>query len=176
MLWVICKWLNDFICKKRKDNHLLDVCLEKVKTIISNKEDLENIKIKIIEFIADQKEVIKRDYATKLFRKLHLNNKFKTAVDINSELERINQENNKIFLDNFNDFEKKFEKSIADNDYDSLMILVPGKNIWKTAVQKIGIEDYVYENILLSALVDDQNLVSIIRNRIFVESMEFLSR
>lgn len=147
--------------------YLLDSCIDKVLVYIKSSKTIENVKNHVINTITNNVDSIKKDYATKTFRKLHLKNKFININDINSELKRINAENDNLFLTKYNEYVQNFESFLQMKNYAKLMQYVPGKSLIAPVAQFIGISVENYINILLSIISTDDGFAQSIRSIAF---------
>ena len=139
--------------------YILPYCIESIKTIIENGKSIEEIQAEIISKINLKKEHIKKDFATKLLKKLQMDNKFKNGSSIRDSLNTIMENNKEKFLDIYNDFENELENSISIKDYDKLLSLVPAKMIISDVAKIIGFSDEnIYTSNVLKKIKEDSNL------------------
>lgn len=144
---------------------ILKPVLEAVTKEFVVEYNIEMIEKKIIEIIKAKTNNIKKDFATKLLRRIHSRNKFTTLDDINAALDNINEENKKNFLNVFNAFECDLASAIESNDYSTLMKMVPGKMIINDVANLFGFQNKkVYINQVILLLNKDHELLDKIKN------------
>ena len=167
---------NDFLNQMKIDNltnnnifylpvneienvYILPYCIESIKTVIENGKLIEEIQAEIISKINLKKEYIKKDFATKLLKKLQMDNKFKNESSIHDSLNTIMENNKEKFLDIYDDFENELENSISIKAYDKLLRLVPAKMIISDVAKIIGFSDEkIYTSNILKKIKEDSNL------------------
>ena len=138
---------------------ILPCCLESMANIISNTKSVDEIKAEIIAKINSKIDEIKKDFATKLLRKIQFKNKFKKIDDIESDLDIILTSNKTKFLEEYQTFESGLLDCIKNKNYESLMRIVPGKMIKSDAVKIVGFSnDALYVNKLLSLINTETQL------------------
>ncbi len=139
--------------------YILPYCIESIKTIIENGKSIEEIQAEIISKINLKKEHIKKDFATKLLKKLQMDNKFKNGSSIHDSLNSIMENNKEKFLNIYDDFENELENSISIKDYNKLLSLVPAKMIISDVAKIIGFSDEnIYTSNVLKKIKEDSNL------------------
>lgn len=139
--------------------YILPYCIESIKTVIENGKSIEEIQAEIISKINLKKENIKRDFATKLLKKLQMDNKFKNESSIRDSLNTIMENNKEKFLNIYDDFENELENSISIKDYNKLLSLVPAKMIISDVAKIIGFSDEnIYTSNVLKKIKEDSNL------------------
>lgn len=153
--------------------YILDFCIDEVRQHLCNDKSLDTIKDEIIKKISKLIVEIKKDYATKSFRKLHLTNKFNSVDHIEEELVRINKENENIFMTKYNQFANALDNSISNKDYNTLMKLVPGKLIIKHVASLLGIDINNYANILLNKLSVNSDLRKTLKSKLLDNQIDW---
>lgn len=128
---------NLFICEE---------CLQEMSNFFSLDENVNNLKMKIVQAFSKKRDDIKKDYATKLFRKLHLKNRFDSIENIESKIDELNAYNKSIFMERYLLFCSRFEEALDSNNYRELLRLIPGKMIINDVAKVFGLvksEEYV---------------------------------
>ena len=139
-----------------------------MSNILSNGKSIDEIKAKIISKINSKIDGIRQDFATKLLRKIQLQNKFKKLDDVKNDLDIISESNKTKFLEEYQSFENNLLESIKNKDYDQLMKIVPGKQIISDVVKIVGFANVsFYVNKLLLQINEDKQLKEEILN--FIE-------
>lgn len=147
---------------------ILPCCLTSMSNILSNGKSIDEIKTEIISKINSKIDGIKQDFATKLLRKIQLQNKFKKIDDVKNDLDIISEDNKTKFLEEYHFFETQLMESIKNKDYDKLMKIVPGKQIISDVVKIVGFASVsLYVNKLLLQINEDNSLRAEILN--FIE-------
>lgn len=147
---------------------ILPCCLTSMSNILSNGKSIDEIKTEIISKINSKIDGIKQDFATKLLRKIQLQNKFKKIDDVKNDLDIISEDNKTKFLEEYHFFETQLMESIKNKDYDKLMKIVPGKQIISDVVKIVGFASVsLYVNKLLLQINEDNSLREEILN--FIE-------
>ena len=138
---------------------ILPCCLISMSNILTNNKSIDKIKDEIISKINSKIDSILQDFATKLLRKIQLQNKFKKLDDIENDLNGISKANKDKFLEEYHCFESYILKSIKNKDYDTLMQIVPGKQIISDVVKIVGFANVtLYVNKLLLQINEDSQL------------------
>lgn len=147
---------------------ILPCCLTSMSNILSNGKSIDEIKTEIISKINSKIDGIRQDFATKLLRKIQLQNKFKKIDDVKNDLDIISEANKTKFLEEYHFFETQLMESIKNKDYDQLMKIVPGKQIIFDVVKIVGFASVsLYVNKLLLQINEDNSLREEILN--FIE-------
>lgn len=147
---------------------ILPCCLTSMSNILSNGKSIDEIKTEIISKINSKIDGIRQDFATKLLRKIQLQNKFKKIDDVKNDLDIISEANKTKFLEEYHFFETQLMESIKNKDYDKLMKIVPGKQIISDVVKIVGFASVsLYVNKLLLQINEDNSLREEILN--FIE-------
>jgi len=146
---------------------ILPCCLESMSNILSNGKSIDEIKTEIISKINSKIDGICQDFATKLLRKIQLQNKFKKIDNIKNDLDIISESNKTKFLEEYQSFEDDLLYCIKNEDYDELMKFVPGKMIISDVAKIVGFaNDSLYVNKLLLQIKADIKLKKEILNLI----------
>ena len=147
--------------------YLMEICLKKIIENFHSKICIDELKSSIISEIVNKKNFIKKDFATKIFRTLHMENKFTEVENINKELERINENNNNKFLGIYNAFSQKLDDAIDNSDYDNLMSLVPGKMLINFVSRTIGISNVnLFAENILNIILNNEEIKTQIKSKI----------
>lgn len=147
---------------------ILPCCLTSMSNILSNGKSIDEIKAEIISKINSKIDGIRQDFATKLLRKIQLQNKFKKIDHVKNDLDIISETNKTKFLEEYHFFETQLMESIKNKDYDKLMKIVPGKQIISDVVKIVGFASIsLYVNKLLLQINEDNSLREEILN--FIE-------
>ena len=147
---------------------ILPCCLISMSNILSNGKSIDEIKAEIISKISSKIDGIRQDFATKLLRKIQLQNKFNKLDDVKNDLDIISESNKTKFLEEYQSFENNLLESIKNEDYDQLMKIVPGKQIISDVVKIVGFANVsFYVNKLLLQINEDKQLKEEILN--FIE-------
>ena len=146
---------------------ILPCCLESMSNIVSNGKSIDEIKTEIISKINSKIDGIRQDFATKLLRKIQLQNKFKKIDNIKNDLDIISESNKTKFLEEYQSFEDDLLSCIKNENYDELMKFVPGKMIISDVAKIVGFaNDSLYVNKLLLQIKTDIQLKNEILNLI----------
>lgn len=113
-------------------------CLAEMINFTSLQKTIDSIKGDVIRIVSERKTAIQKDYATKLFRTLHSKNKLTGVENVENEIDRLNAENKKSFMFQYNLFCLGLTNSINNNNYDEIMKLVPGKMIINEVAKMFG--------------------------------------
>ena len=160
---------NVFVLKVNEIENvfLLEDCLGRVSQHLKVSDSIENIKNNLIEIIKKKDIDIKKDYATKLLKNIHLKNKIDKIDDLTKTLDSINNQNKTIFLSAFSQFSTTLNNAITSLDYNALMKLVPGKLIINNCAKLMGLNDKdIYVKLVLKLLEEDETLSITLKDKI----------
>ena len=139
---------------------LLENSLIMMKDFMGTPGTIENIKSKIIKIINNKSVDIKKDFATKLFRSIHMKNKIVDVEKIETNIQQLNNENTLKFLEKYKEFSENFDDAIKKEDYLELMKLVPGKFILNNVASIFDLSNSnAYANKLLDLISKDEQVI-----------------
>lgn len=136
----------------------LPCCLNAFLNFSKDDKTIDEVKELIIKKIEIKTNEIKKDFATKLLRKIQMKNKFKSVDNIDECLKLLISENKEKFMTEYSKFENELDTNIANKDYDKLMKTVPGKIIINDVAQIMGVQRDFYLRNLLSLINSDSKL------------------
>ena len=136
----------------------LPCCLNAFLNFSKDDKTIDEVKKLIIKKIEIKTNEIKKDFATKLLRKIQMKNKFKSVDNIDECLELLISENKEKFMTEYSKFENELDTNISNKDYDKLMKTVPGKIIINDVAQIMGVQRDFYLRNLLSLINSDSDL------------------
>ena len=136
----------------------LPCCLNAFLNFAKDDKTIDEVKKLIIKKIEIKTNEIKKDFATKLLRKIQMKNKFKSVDNIDECLTLLISENKEKFMTEYSKFENELDTNISNKDYDKLMKTVPGKIIINDVAQIMGVQRDFYLRNLLSLINSDSDL------------------
>lgn len=143
--------------------YITDGCLSAIKGFMQCTQTIDEIKSAVIEKIKFKQSDIKKDFATKLLRRLHRKNKFDNIVDIENAVVAINEENKVNFMTDYNLFLAKLETAIKESNYEELQKLVPGKMLLNDVAKIFGLSG---SNVYVEQLLLQINHNVLLQNQI----------
>lgn len=138
--------------------------------------DITSVKETIIDFIRDNQINILNDYLTKRYSAIISKNRITIdrANNIEAKIDAINAKNKDMIIDNFNHFSSLLKELIANNEYSSLIKLVPGKQLLATAARALRYrEKQDYISAVLNEIHDNSSFKNTLLKKIALE--EFYS-
>ncbi len=146
---------------------ILEPCLSAMKEFIHCSKSVNIIKNDIIAKILVKQDDIKKDYATKLLRRLHNKNKLEDIINISVQLDSINIANKTKFLEDYNDFQERLSSAIEQKEYEVLLKMVPAKMLLNDVAAIFDLKSGVaYKDKLLMHLNNNISLQQKIRETI----------
>ncbi|MCR4875491.1 MAG: AAA family ATPase, partial [Clostridia bacterium] len=148
--------------------YILEPCLLAMIQHNSINISISELKNRIINEIKKNIEKIKRDFATKLYRNMEMENKFGDISNIEAEFDRITNINKTSYIDKYKCFTEQLDAAINNSDYNALMRLAPGKSICTFVGKEVG---FANKKVLFSSVLkkasEDHNLVTQLRDLMF---------
>ena len=143
---------NLFICTE---------CLKEMSAFLSTDKKIDDLEKNVIQVSTKKIDDIKKDYATKLFRKLHLKNRFDSIEKIEEKIDELNKHNKNLFLEHYEMFCSRLADALDNNDYREVLRLVPGKMILNDVARMFGLvsgEEFARQ--LLNRISSNEQLIN----------------
>lgn len=146
---------------------LCEECIKEMIALLSLPQTVNELIGSIMKVANKKYDAIKKDYATKLLRDLHLKNKLDSVENIEKEIDKLNSYNKALFLERIKVFDDIFKKSLATSDYSTFLRIVPGKMVLKEVAKLFGfLSEKEYIKQLLIRLSQNDSLCNQLRNYI----------
>lgn len=150
------EWENLLLCEE---------VISYVNDRTSNR-NIEEIKSNIVELIKNRRTATMNDFINKKYKKIIEINKLSYET-IDKKLKETNAQNNEKLKQSLSEYETLFDTYVTENNYESLIKIVPAKCIFKESSKLLGFSDSnAYIDRIVVLLKQDHTFKDLVKSKI----------
>ena len=150
------EWENLLLCEE---------VISYVNDRTSNR-NIEEIKSNIVELIKNRRTATMNDFINKKYKKIIEINKL-SYENIDKKLKETNAQNNEKLKQSLSEYETLFDTYVTENNYESLIKIVPAKCIFKESSKLLGFSDSnAYIDRIVVLLKQDHTFKDLVKSKI----------
>ena len=150
------EWENLLLCEE---------VISYVNDRTSNR-NIEEIKSNIVELIKNRRTATMNDFINKKYKKIIEINKL-SYENIDKKLKETNAQNNEKLKQSLSEYETLFDTYVTENNYESLIKVVPAKCIFKESSKLLGFSDSnAYIDRIVVLLKQDRTFKDLVKSKI----------